>query len=877
MKKAIVTILYIILAITVLLIGSVFVLKERYSDQAIKILKSYLDDKLVGEIHIQKNDIHLTILKSFPYAGIELNNIVILSPHGIRYEDFTETVSDTLLKAKQFSFMINLQELMHSNYELKAIKTKDAKLLLLTDKQGKVNYKIFKTDSAHTPQQKLKVNLSKVLFDHIEITYIDKQGGSYAKGTVKKAKINGRFKGANIYSNIDATLNNVSYSSSGNTYLSNQNINIITNLQKQSDTFEINQGQFILSGLLMNIEGHYNASKKYYQIQFISSKAPIKELNQPLFFTYLNKSGFEPQNGRLSVSATVSGYLRQSTPYISTRFILTQGHVVYKEKNLKLENILAKGHYTNGDAQSRSTTRIILDTLSLQMGSSKVDIRCDIKNLTSPLIEGSMKGRLDLGQLEKFDSIKKQVSLTGTSTFDLLFKGKLPELKNFETWYLGQLDLTGIISLEDNTIKSLVNPLPEAIVSGKIRLSNFDKIILDNIYMRIGNSDLTINGKALNFPVFQKNKNVSPVYECLVNSNHLDINDFLTKSGTKSDAPDKKVTFPKSLIINTAFKAKQFVFGNFSATNVSGKAEYSPDRLEIKDFKLNVGEGAISSNLTLTALNGYINSYCLSNFNNLNISGLFTSFNNFGQEVILSKNLGGHISGRAVIYANWDMYLNPKMDDLKVNTEFIIDNGVLKDYDPLMSLSTFIEVEELKELHFDELNSEINISEKEISISKTHVSSSAISFVAQGTHTFDNEFEYRLQVALSDLLFKKARKKKPSITEFGYIEDDGVGHTIIPILIKGNPDDFKVSYDKKKGRDIFRRKMKEEKEELKSLFTDEPEHSTNNNNEEHKINWDDTHPKDNDPSPDEPKQERAAPLPTNKSKDQPEHEIIWDD
>jgi hypothetical protein len=101
------------------------------------------------------------------------------------------------------------------------------------------------------------------------------------------------------------------------------------------------------------------------------------------------------------------------------------------------------------------------------------------------------------------------------------------------------------------------------------------------------------------------------------------------------------------------------------------------------------------------------------------------------------------------------------------------------------------------------------------------INSSAFNITASGIHGFDNYFEYKVRVNLSEILAGKARKVKKENEEFGIIENDGSGGISLHLAIDGFPDDFKVRYDKKETLSQIKNDLQKEKRTLKSIFKEE--------------------------------------------------------
>ena len=77
------------------------------------------------------------------------------------------------------------------------------------------------------------------------------------------------------------------------------------------------------------------------------------------------------------------------------------------------------------------------------------------------------------------------------------------------------------------------------------------------------------------------------------------------------------------------------------------------------------------------------------------------------------------------------------------------------------------------------------------------VKSSAADLSVSGKHDFENNYEYHVKILLSELLSRKVRKPRPNTTEFGAVQDDGLGRTSLLLKIGNAGDDVKVSDDVK--------------------------------------------------------------------------------
>jgi hypothetical protein len=84
-----------------------------------------------------------------------------------------------------------------------------------------------------------------------------------------------------------------------------------------------------------------------------------------------------------------------------------------------------------------------------------------------------------------------------------------------------------------------------------------------------------------------------------------------------------------------------------------------------------------------------------------------------------------------------------------------------------------------------------------------------------------NSYEYHLSVWLSEILSRKARKTERHNTEFGAIEDDGLGRSKLYLKVTGSNGKTKVTYDLKAATGNIRESLKNEKGNLKSILREE--------------------------------------------------------
>jgi len=205
----------------------------------------------------------------------------------------------------------------------------------------------------------------------------------------------------------------------------------------------------------------------------------------------------------------------------------------------------------------------------------------------------------------------------------------------------------------------------------------------------------------------------------------------------------------------------------------------------------------------------------------IDVNKTFKTFNNFGQTFLKAENLAGSLSGSLSILLPMDSLLKPDIKATTAEGKYILTNGALISFDPVKQLSKFIELSELENIYFDKLENDFFIRNNFLYVPQMDIKSSAADLSINGRHSFDNDFEYHIKILLSEILSKKRKKNKSSVTEFGVVQDDGLGRTSILLKVVGKGEDVKVSYDAKAAGAEVKNNIKSERQTLKTILNQE--------------------------------------------------------
>ena len=780
-----------------------------YGDDICKVIIKQVNKNIKTEISAKNYE--LKLVRYFPYASVTFYDVKIKSIHGFKLNKPEKIDESLCLEAKEVSIKFNLVQLLFKNYILKGIDIEDGQIQLLINSKGIENYKLWNDYPVKTSTEEIKFKIKNVNLNKITVIYLNEMKDLRTECSIAKLNANGTFKTDEFNFELKSVINSAIIKSNINLYSFNNkcyiNLNLISNVKNilcNSGILEINNEKLNFSGEIWKIKPYY------YSLNFNANDLDIAKVND-LFKSFM-KNNWEIKDGNAIINGLISGATEKaSLPVISIKTTVNNLSISYKNQfelnkvNGRID-LTAKG--INSYAYYFSTKN-----LNGKIHNSDFNVNGNYSITSSHTFD--LKGNIDLicKDLNKFLNIKDCKFSDGKSKINFNLNGTLAfdaTKLNFNTLNIGCEAKCADVELE--------------LFNGNLKLNHFNgeaKIENNNLNIKLlhgiaNDNKLRFRGEIENiFGVI-----TDSVWHCNISGKLLgsDVNLpkllFSTNSGTDT-------TNTIELNTDILLDIDTLNYENLIGYNVNGNLNYKNNILLLSNITASVCNGYLSNGLLKTdSENDKLNLYTKCTLKNIDIKCLFNSFNNFGQNELTAKNIQGSLNGNITCKMQWDKDNNFVKNKFEGFTDFEINNGELINFQPIYKLSKFIEVSELNDIKFSNLKNKISIKNKKFTIPNMEINSSAINLNISGTHTLDNAYEYHFKVLLSDILFKKAKKKKENL-EFGKVEDDNIKGTSLYIKLQGVGSDYKISYDNKEAMKSFTNNLKQEKQELKNLLKDE--------------------------------------------------------
>jgi len=802
-----------------LLIIATLAINYFFKNQLIQYVIGQLNKQVDTHISIGKAD--FSLWKQFPNASVQFDKVYAHSSN--RYMTFhSNKTNDTLLLADKVFLEFNLIQLLNGHYELKRVYIKDGFVKLKVDSSSNTNFNIFKK-SKKVPANEFQLELKDLAFSNTWIEYLDRRTSINFLAKANDLHIEGNFRSTTINLKIKTNLLVSQLYVYNLNYLHNKQVVFNGSLNVTNNIYQFKDAFLNVSGLQFSTSCDINTNEKQ-SINMVVNGSKLnfgdllETLPEKIALSFENYNG----KGHIDLHLIVKGAIGSgANPNVNLRFSLANGVLKEKSSGMKLSNIDLEGSYSNGSGNSFQTSVIKLNKFNSNLGCGSFSGNAQMSNFNSVSFSGNLFSKTDLHELKNFLKLDSLEELNGMIESSISGSGKMEKLSEFKFSDLHDLVFAGQIKLDNVGFKAKNSDYNFQQIKGVIALNN--DIFLNNLSFYIHDNDFLVNGTMHNgIEYFLKRTNELSL-KADITSRNLDLSKYFSKDEKKNtEEYSRELLFPDHINLDVKLTVNNFKLNKFNAKWISGYLNYKPRMFVLKSISLETLLGHVSGNGAI--IQDVYKNFIIkgqSDISKIDIQKLFFTFNNFSQNVVRENHLRGRLSGKVNFSSEWNNRLVLNKDRLLIDGDITISNGELVNFEPMMGLSRFISLSELKNVKFSTLKNKIYVKDNQVIIPQMDIQSSAFNISGSGIHYFDNHYKYKVKVLLSEVLARKARKAKKENTEFGLIEDDGLGRTSIYLSIEGINTDYKISYDSRKALDVVKESFAKQKYELKDVLNRE--------------------------------------------------------
>ncbi len=809
--------LLVIISIIIILFSVSLLMHDKVADTVIKTLNSNLETK------ITTGSFRFSLLRQFPNASVELKNVIVHSSPGFIASDFPGISTDTLLSAKSASVEIGLINLIRKNYSIARITLRSGKLNLFTDSTGMNNFTVItkKDKESYDP---MSVDLRRINLSNIWFVYSDQKYDLTISGKIDNARLKGNIAAKSLLLTADSKITFNQFRLRNYMVRNHVPSELDIEMHRNEYGFHFRKSRLSMDDWEVLMTGSIFKGNDL-DLSVVGNNINIARISNYLPDKYKTRVSEYHPSGILKLESSIKGFSTASrNPHVEVTFSVDNARVSHTISKTSIENLSFSGSFTNGQENKASTSNIEIRNFSASMGSGKYKGYFKINDFRNPSAELTFNGTVNAAEMSDFLNLPQVKSVKGNVDIDIRLLGNMPKKSGFKFSDILSLNQNSRISFRSLGFSLIDRGLDFNNINGNFFVTNITTV--DNLTFNVNNLPITFSGQFQNLPLWLAG-NESVLYGSGKISAHSMEPERLINKKPVENTGRKSQVFPNGLNLDIDFSFDTLNYKKFTASDINGKLNYIPSVFNFKSLSFKSQDGIISGNgLLLKNFDKSLIAKGSFTLDNVNINKAFSTFNNFSQNFIKAENLAGSLSGSVSVLLPLDSLFRSNIKGLVAEGKYLIKRGALIDFEPVKKLSAFIQLSELQNISFDEFENDFFIRNNALYMPQMQVRSSAADLSVNGKHDFNNTYEYHVKMLLSEILSKKARKNKTLRSEFGEVEDDGLGRTSVFLKIEGKGKESKVTYDLKAAGSQIKSDIKRERENLGKILDEEYRHKS---------------------------------------------------
>jgi len=753
---------------------------QTHKSEILKRVTTSLSMKMRGDLSIRA--IEPSLFRGFPSISISLKDVSLRDSAWKRHRHSLIEASDVFIKLNPF-------DLVRHQLTIKKITLAHARIFLYTDSLGYSNsYLINEKDSSN---HKTDASVNLIGLEDVHFWYINQ----------RKHKLFHLF-----FQNMDAWLNKntedwhcrlkthahafeFNFSTLRGSFVHDKDLDLdmrITYNPTSKELSIIDQKIFV-EQVPVKVSGNFifDGKPNRYHLHFQIGSIPYQTASSWMSTNIQNVVGRYSIEKPIHIDCVIDGLLEnQENPRINVEFAVDRSnfHTPFSD----FEQASFRGIYFNeyqaGPDHSDSNSAICI--YGFQGNWKGIPLNSDtvqVVNLVHAMAKAHISSRFDIRTLNDLIGGKVMKFDQGTAIADLRYYGGIqPEDPS-------PYNLNGTIQILGAGLTYLPRNIPFSKVSGALLFSG-DNLYLRNLQFNSRGNELSMEGDAIHFLHFYFNDPDKISLSWRLRSQAINLNDFI--SFVEKRNPVSNPTHPATgnrinrvseqldrvlqrASISIDAQVANMRFRNFVAQDVRANLSLGQSGIKLQEVQIRQGAGSL-------VLNGTIQQDAVNNpfqikavIKNVDVTNLFKSFDNFGQQALNSTNLKGIISADAQLFGNITDEGVLLKNSLKGSIGFTLRDGALNNFEPLLKIGRFVfKKRNLGAVDIKELHGNFNVDGNKIFILPMDIQTSVVSMHVQGAYVIGPGTDIYLEIPLRN------PEKEAAATPLGLLLRKGKGFVV---------------------------------------------------------------------------------------------------
>lgn len=591
---------YIALTVVAIVVAALVMLPIAFKDKIKEIALKEVNKQLTADVGFE--GLKISLIKDFPNASITLKDLYIAGRD--KFE------GDTLLHTKEMKLVVNMKSIFSgSGFEVKKFVVDGTSIFAHELADGDANWNIVpesdeekKDDKDASGDFALKLQDVKIL--NTNIIFVSDTAKVAAKIDNLNVYLKGDFTADNTLLKTNMSVDSLSFWNEGIKYANNLALDFKADIEAyfNESRYVLANNEIKVNAIPLSLNGWVQMPDEAMEMDLTlnSEKVDFKSLLSLVPAIYSKEFDKLQADGNVSLNGFVKGvYHDESFPAFDFELKVDNGRFSYPDlpKSVDKVTVAAKISNEGGDLDM---TMVDVPVLGFEMGGNPFSAKLNLRHPVSDMnFVVRADGKLDLGMIKEVYPLDEGMELNGLLKMDLDAAGRMSsvEQNRYEDLKFG-----GHVNVQDMLVS--VPDLKQDIAVNNAELIFNDRYLnLAGIDVKIGDNDIKGSGRVENYLAYAL-RNQTLTGEMTINSNRMNLNDFMTENDAQADTTKMTVIeVPKNLNLTLNGDFKQLVFDKMNFTNAVAQMRVADGVLNINKMTVNAFGGTMALNGKYSTVN----------------------------------------------------------------------------------------------------------------------------------------------------------------------------------------------------------------------------------------------------------------------------------
>lgn len=716
-------------------------------------------EKVRGELNI--GDFETSLISTFPHVALKITDVSVR-------DTLWKQHGHELLKAKKAFIRLELFSIFTKHPVINKVILENGAVYLFKDSTGYSNEYIFSRRKNKSLDEPLKTDLPHIELKDMRVVLDFRDRNKLYDFSVNQLTCKVRNKDTVIFMDIKTTMvvNSLTFNTNNGSFIRNKPLD-------GKFTVELNRSdkQMRFKDIRLNVDHHpfifsgqfkLNVIPPLYKLSIRTDQIRYKQVASLISNNISRKLTAYDIEKPIDIHCTIDGLsLPNRIPRVTVFVEVNNSSVITPVA--KFDAASFTGTFSNHLAGNKppfdDNSGFSFHNFSGRWES--ITLHADsvtVTNLEKPMLQCDLHSDFDLAALNDISGSNFLKFTNGKARMDLIYRGALLEDDTTSS------SISGFIHLENAGINYLPRRFLLKNGNGRIRFDDKD-VYVNDLRAKIGNSTLVMNGSAKNMVSLINQAPENLLLNWNISSPHLDLRDFISYVGKRTDgnssqAAKRRLVKLASRVdrmlhdtnVELALKAKQLDYKKFTASDAKAMLLLTNEEVQLKDVSLMHAGGQLSLNGKLKEGKNHNPFNIEVRMKNVDITRVFTAFNNFGQDGIMDKNIRGRLSTLIRLQAAITDKANLVENSLRGIMDISLVDGELINFEPVEKIAeNILKKRDFSHIRFAELKDRLEVNGTAIKVNRMEIRSSAFDMFVEGVYDIKKGTDLSIQIPLSNL------------------------------------------------------------------------------------------------------------------------------